>query len=543
MGYHYDGGFAELMIVPAPVLAVDGLHRIPAGVSFAEASIAEPLACFVNGQTLARVGPGDDVVVIGAGPIGRLHVRLARARAAARVFLTDLNTERLHRAADLVKPDAALVGADVDVVAEIAARPDGRGVDAVIVAAASGRAQEQAQDPQLRDRVAELVHGGVSAPHAIDRALADFRSGFVAAGGYLAERAADLDDLRDRAVAVCLNQPMPGIPDPGRPYVLSARDLAPADTAGLDPAVVLALVTAEGGPTAHTAIVVRTLGIPAVVRCGGVLEIPDGTPVAVDGLAGTVEAEPDPAAVATARRREDERRAPMVATAEEAARFRDRCQVAGLSRVGVMVEIPSAALCAPAILSTVDFLSIGTNDLSQYTFAADRQCGQLADPLDPWQPALLSLVANCARAGQAVAKPVGVCGEAAADPLLAVVLVGLGVSSLSMAPRAIPAVRQALASQTREQCRQLAERVLVAADPAAARPLCRHPQRDDPRHGGARRGQTRPTPCVVPANFRRRRADSRRRWGQSGRLGRCRPVERLLQNSGVAFLILQDHDR
>jgi L-iditol 2-dehydrogenase len=144
IGFHYDGGFAEYMIVPAPVLAAGGLNRIPAGLSFAEASLAEPLACVLNGQTLARVGAGDDVVVIGAGPIGCLHVRLARARRAARVFLVDLNPGRLRLAADLVKPDAALVASEVDLVAQIAELTDGRGVDAVIVAAASGRAQEQA---------------------------------------------------------------------------------------------------------------------------------------------------------------------------------------------------------------------------------------------------------------------------------------------------------------------------------------------------------------------------------------------------------------
>ena len=93
IGYHYDGGFAEYMVVPAKVLAVDGLNRIPDGLSFAEASVAEPLACVLNGQELARVGAGDDVVVIGSGPIGCLHVRLARARGAARVFLVDLNRE------------------------------------------------------------------------------------------------------------------------------------------------------------------------------------------------------------------------------------------------------------------------------------------------------------------------------------------------------------------------------------------------------------------------------------------------------------------
>ena len=144
MGYHYDGGFAEYMVVPGKVLAVDGLNRIPAGVSFAEASVAEPLACVLNGQTLARVGAGDDVVVVGSGPIGCLHVRLARARGAARVFLVDLNADRLRLAADLVHPDATLVGAEVDVVDEIAKLTDGRGADVVITAAASGRAQEQA---------------------------------------------------------------------------------------------------------------------------------------------------------------------------------------------------------------------------------------------------------------------------------------------------------------------------------------------------------------------------------------------------------------
>src|SRR5262249_32409286 len=110
IGYHYHGGFAEYMVVPAKVIAVNGLNQIPTGVSFAEASVAEPLACVLNGQSLARVGAGDDVVVIGSGPIGCLHVRLARARGASRVFLVELNVERLRLAADRVAPDAALVG-------------------------------------------------------------------------------------------------------------------------------------------------------------------------------------------------------------------------------------------------------------------------------------------------------------------------------------------------------------------------------------------------------------------------------------------------
>ncbi|GAA4232206.1 threonine dehydrogenase-like Zn-dependent dehydrogenase [Streptosporangium album] len=125
MGYHYDGGFAEYMVVPAKVLAVDGLNRIPTGVGFAEASVAEPLACVLNGQELARVGEGDDVVVMGSGPIGCLHVRLARSRGAARVFLVDINAERLETAAGLVRPDAAVHGGDV--VEQVLKLTEGRG--------------------------------------------------------------------------------------------------------------------------------------------------------------------------------------------------------------------------------------------------------------------------------------------------------------------------------------------------------------------------------------------------------------------------------
>lgn len=144
MGYHYDGAFAEYMVVPAKVLAVDGVNRIPEGLSYEVASMAEPLACVLNGQELARVGEGDDVVVIGSGPIGCFHVRLARARGANRVFLVDLSADRLKMAADLVKPDASIVGSEVDPVEEVLKLTDGRGADVVITAAASGKAQEQA---------------------------------------------------------------------------------------------------------------------------------------------------------------------------------------------------------------------------------------------------------------------------------------------------------------------------------------------------------------------------------------------------------------
>jgi phosphotransferase system enzyme I (PtsI) len=134
-----------------------------------------------------------------------------------------------------------------------------------------------------------------------------------------------------------------------------------------------------------------------------------------------------------------------------------------------MIEVPAAALLADRILRHVDFVSIGTNDLSQYTLAADRMSAELSTLTDPWQPALLDLVGRVAQAGRDAGKPVGVCGEAAADPLLCCVLVGLGVMSLSAASTAAPGVGAALALHTLAQCEKAAEAALAAADPSAAR--------------------------------------------------------------------------
>jgi L-iditol 2-dehydrogenase len=144
IGYHHDGGFAELLRVPARVLAVGGVNRVPDGLSFAEASLAEPLSCVLNGQELARVGQGQTVVVVGAGPIGCLHVRLARARGAARVFLVELSRRRLALAAGLVAPDEAIEADAADTVAAVRELTGGRGADVIVVAAASAKAQEEA---------------------------------------------------------------------------------------------------------------------------------------------------------------------------------------------------------------------------------------------------------------------------------------------------------------------------------------------------------------------------------------------------------------
>jgi phosphotransferase system enzyme I (PtsI) len=462
-----------------------------------------------------------------------------------------------------------------------------------------------AADPALIGQAEELVRGGLPAPRAVYQAAGTFAAALEAAGGYLAERVSDIIDIRNRLVAELLGLAPPGVPDLAGPSILVAKDLAPADTAGLDPAKVLALVTEEGGPTSHTAILARALGIPAVVACRGILD-QELTGLVVDGDTGAVELtsavrvqaattatrtdwngvgstadgyrvkvlanvgsaadakagaaqgaegvglfrtefcylaateepgveaqrkayaevlapfhgkpvivrtldagadkplaflhqdpEPNPAlgvrGLRVARDRVDliDRQleaiagaaqdtgaevsvmAPMVATAQEAAWFAERAHAAGLSRAGVMIEIPAAALSAKEVFAEVDFVSLGTNDLAQYVFAADRQVGAVAALNDPWQPALLRLIALVTEAARVADKPAGVCGEAAADPLLACVLTGLGVSSLSMNAPAITRVGATLAEVTFDACGIAARAALATGDPIAARAAAR----------------------------------------------------------------------
>ncbi|MEE4022844.1 phosphoenolpyruvate--protein phosphotransferase [Gordonia sp. PKS22-38] len=496
-----------------------------------------------------------------------------------------------------------------DAAATVAARLRERashasGAAAEVLSATAGLAEDRG----WVGAASGLIAKGSTAPAAAVLATEQFAAMFTKLGGLMAERVTDLNDVRDRVVAELLGVPEPGVPEPDEPSVLLADDLAPADTAGLDPAKITALVTRLGGPTSHTAIIARQLGIPCVVAVSGLAEVAAGTPVLVDGTAGTLEVEPD-AAEATAQVEESRRMAalvanwsgpgqtadgrhvsvlanvadgtsartamkypvegvglfrtelafldrsdapsveeqtglyrevleafagqkvvirtldagsdkplkfvtqldeanpalgvrgnriagehpdirtaqldaiaaaaqgrepipwvmaPMIASAAEAAEFAAPVRERGLV-AGVMVEVPAAAILAEAILAEVDFVSIGTNDLTQYTMAADRMSAELAALTDPWQPAVLALIARVARAGQEVDKPVGVCGEAAADPLLACVLVGLGVTSLSSAPAAAAAVGARLAQTTTEQCRAAADAALATSDPAAAR--------------------------------------------------------------------------
>ncbi len=174
---------------------------------------------------------------------------------------------------------------------------------------------------------------------------------------------------------------------------------------------------------------------------------------------------------------------PMVATLEEVRGARaalDRAAQASRSagfavasqvHVGIMVEIPAAALMADALAPAVDFFSIGSNDLVQYTMAADRTSADLADLGSALQPALLRLVATVCRAADVYNRTVAVCGEAAANPLLAPLLVGLGVTHLSVAAHSIQPIRQALAGLTLAACRHAAEAALQAQTTAEVREL------------------------------------------------------------------------
>ncbi len=160
--------------------------------------------------------------------------------------------------------------------------------------------------------------------------------------------------------------------------------------------------------------------------------------------------------------------APMVATAREAKWFAGLCAERGLV-AGAMIEVPAAALMADKIMPHLDFVSIGTNDLTQYTMAADRMSPQLAYLTDPWQPAVLRLIQHTCEEGKRTNTAVGVCGEAAADPLLACVLAGLGVNSLSSASTAIAGVGAQLSAIDFDTCVKAAEAAINAEGATEAR--------------------------------------------------------------------------
>ena len=175
--------------------------------------------------------------------------------------------------------------------------------------------------------------------------------------------------------------------------------------------------------------------------------------------------------------------APMVSGRVELAAFRAALKEAERSlaadglehstdyQVGIMIEVPSAALIASGLAPHIDFFSIGTNDLTQYTLAVDRTNREVADLADPFHPAVLRLIAETVRAGEAHGNWVGVCGAMAGDPLAVPVLIGLGVTELSVAIPSVPTIKEKVRSLTLEDCRRVAARCLEAVDAPEAREL------------------------------------------------------------------------
>ncbi len=165
---------------------------------------------------------------------------------------------------------------------------------------------------------------------------------------------------------------------------------------------------------------------------------------------------------------------PMVSTREEVEAARTRLEVvkarlAGEGRavassvhLGVMIEVPSAAIMADALADTAEFFSIGTNDLVQYVLAADRTNPELADMASALQPAVLRLIDVVVRAAHRRGRHVAVCGESAADPRCIPFLVGLGVTELSVGPGSVAAVRSLVAGLDLAACRRLAAQALTA---------------------------------------------------------------------------------
>ncbi len=479
---------------------------------------------------------------------------------------------------------------------------------------------EFAADPELASIAGEAIREGASAERAAIDAFDQFRELLLASSSeYLSARAEDLVDVRDRVVAILQGREVV-VTAPEQRSIIVARELTPSQTAGLPRPLIAALVTETGSPTSHAAILARSLGIPAVVACEGLLDAVasagDGdVDLAVDGRRGEVVVAPDDDVRATIEQRlaeEEQRRAelealrdregrtadghrvelaanigspedlpaaveagaegsglvrteflfqdrrtaptvddqvgfylevlrafpgqrvvfrtmdvgadkplpfvdrdpednpalglrgirlhlarpellrdqlrallragataaqedagrlaimfPLVATSAELEAAREHLAAvatedgvdAGPFEVGVMVEVPSAALGAARLAKHADFLSIGTNDLLQYLFAVDRLHGGVADLADPLEPDALALMASVIEAGHANGAWVGVCGEAASDPTIAAALVGLGVDELSMTRVAIPEVKDTLARLERGVC----ERAVRAA--------------------------------------------------------------------------------
>ena len=538
---------------------------------------------------LKGVGIGRGVAV---GPVLRMAEPLPEPKDEPRAASVSAEAENAR-----VTKALAAVNADLNRRAQEAANGDEGTKQAAEILQAVAMF---ASDPALAANIAKMVDDGKTGERAVLEGFGQVEEMFRQIGGYQGERAADLHDVGQRVIAELMGRPAPGVPQSETPFVLVAKDLSPADTASLDLDKTLAIVTSEGGPTSHTAILCRARGIVAVVSAAEAVDLTDGETVIVNAAKGEVTTDPTDEQLAAAhdaklradkakelrgqpgqlkdghripllanvgkpsdaktaleygaegvglfrteflfigneepptveeqtkayaellaqfpgkkvvirlldagadkplpfRTPEDEPNpalglrglrtlaqhkavlegqlkalaaadaqtdadlwvmAPMVADEWEAEYFTKLGKSFGLKFVGSMAEVPSIAVMADKVSQVTDFVSIGTNDLTQYTLAADRTLGSVSNYQTAWHPAVLRVIKMICEAGNKNGMPVGVCGEAAADPDLAVVLAGLGVNSLSMTPVALDDVRAELAQHTLEEAQQIAAKAL-----------------------------------------------------------------------------------
>lgn len=538
---------------------------------------------------LKGVGIGRGVAV---GPVLRMAEPLPEPKDEPRAASVSAEAENAR-----VTKALAAVNADLNRRAQEAANGDEGTKQAAEILQAVAMF---ASDPALAANIAKMVDDGKTGERAVLEGFGQVEEMFRQIGGYQAERAADLHDVGQRVIAELMGRPAPGVPQSETPFVLVAKDLSPADTASLDLDKTLAIVTSEGGPTSHTAILCRARGIVAVVSAAEAVDLTDGETVIVNAAKGEVTTDPTDeqlAAAHDAKLRADKAKelrgqpgqlkdghripllanvgkpsdaktaleygaegvglfrteflfigneepptveeqtkayaellaqfpgkkvvirlldagadkplpfltpedepnpalglrglrtlaqhkavlegqlkalaeadaqtdadlwvmAPMVADEWEAEYFTKLGKSFGLKFVGSMAEVPSIAVMADKVSQVTDFVSIGTNDLTQYTLAADRTLGSVSNYQTAWHPAVLRVIKMICEAGNKNGMPVGVCGEAAADPDLAVVLAGLGVNSLSMTPVALDDVRAELAQHTLEEAQQIAAKAL-----------------------------------------------------------------------------------
>lgn len=538
---------------------------------------------------LKGVGIGRGVAV---GPVLRMAEPLPEPKDEPRAASVSAEAENAR-----VTKALAAVNADLNRRAQEAANGDEGTKQAAEILQAVAMF---ASDPALAANIAKMVDDGKTGERAVLEGFGQVEEMFRQIGGYQGERAADLHDVGQRVIAELMGRPAPGVPQSETPFVLVAKDLSPADTASLDLDKTLAIVTSEGGPTSHTAILCRARGIVAVVSAAEAVDLTDGETVIVNAARGEVTTDPTDeqlAAAHDAKLRADKAKelrgqpgqlkdghripllanvgkpsdaktaleygaegvglfrteflfigneepptveeqtkayaellaqfpgkkvvirlldagadkplpfltpedepnpalglrglrtlaqhkavlegqlkalsaadaqtdadlwvmAPMVADEWEAEYFTKLGKSFGLKFVGSMAEVPSIAVMADKVSQVTDFVSIGTNDLTQYTLAADRTLGSVSNYQTAWHPAVLRVIKMICEAGNKNGMPVGVCGEAAADPDLAVVLAGLGVNSLSMTPVALDDVRAELAQHTLEEAQQIAAKAL-----------------------------------------------------------------------------------